>query len=219
MAHIEGSGDTGSSETGEQGKTENPTGEPKPTEKKTETAGEIQSKEADPTPAPTGKTLTQDEVNALVGKTRTESRDKAVASLLEELGIPDKDALGTLVKESEERRQANLSETEKLNERILELEGSTKEGKQTSKQLKAYEAAMQANVEIQIKELSIPDHIAALLEPMTALDKLSYLTENAKHFAKPAPANTNAGNKGTSNTTTSDEDRKKAVKARYGIRN
>ena len=218
-------------ETKESGQTEGEKTEAKKTENGTGTDGDIkattgetqssQATEGDETKPKAGaeKTLTQAEVDKIVGATRAKARDGAVASLLEELKVEDTDALTKLVADAEEKRQANLSEVEKLTEQIAQLVAAGKDSKQTSKTLKAYEESVAATVVAQIKSLSIPAHIAALLEPMSALEQLSYLSENSKHFTTPAKStNTNAGDKGGSATATTAEQAKKNVQMKYGIR-
>lgn len=211
MNHIENSGQT-EGETAET--TEDATG----TTEQTEVTGETQETTTTAEQTTTAqRTLTQEEVDKLVGNTRTKAREKAVESLIEELGVQDVDSLKELVKQAEERRLANLSEVEKLQEQIKSLGEVQQQSKATSKELKAYQEAVENTVANQLKSLNIPSHVAALLENMPALEKLNYLSENAKHFAKPMTTNTNAATKGSGNTATSKEEQLKKVRAKYGI--
>lgn len=76
----------------------------------------------DPAPVEPPKTLTQDEVNALLGKTRKDAQATAVNKLLGELGFDKPDDLKALVTEARARKDAELSEVEKAQKALAERE-------------------------------------------------------------------------------------------------
>ena len=75
------------------------------------------------TGTPTGsKTFTQDDVNRLIGETRTQARERAQQQFLTDLGVESVDALKGALKKMQELEDAGKSETEKLTGRITALE-------------------------------------------------------------------------------------------------
>lgn len=77
--------------------------------------------------------LTQEEVNAIVGKTRKEARQAAQNALLEELGLESTDTLKALVKAEKERQEAEMTEAQKLQKQL------EKERQEREAQVKAYQ--------------------------------------------------------------------------------
>ncbi len=70
----------------------------------------------EPTPnagANGGKTFTQDEVNVIVGRTRTEGRDAGERALLEKLGVKSVDDLTTILQSARQAEEANKTELQK----------------------------------------------------------------------------------------------------------
>lgn len=169
----------------------------------------------------TGRTFTQEDVNGFVGTARQEARDRAVNSLLEELGLKDVDSLKGVVKDYNDQRQAQLSDLERANEELERLTPFESQAKSHKKQLDAYEAAMKANVEGLMEKLEVPEHVAPLLENMTLLERFNYLSEHGEKFAKPSgnnAPNTNASSKGGGNSKQlNEEERQKRIRQRYNI--
>lgn len=71
--------------------------------------------------APAEKTFTQDELNRLVGEARKEGRAKLLGSL-KDFGVQDEAALEAMVKAAHDSKLAQMSELEKANTRLKELE-------------------------------------------------------------------------------------------------
>jgi sulfur carrier protein ThiS len=61
-----------------------------------------------------GAKFTQEQVNEMVGKTRKEARETAIADLLKELGLTSKDEVKSTIVEARKRKESELSEAEKL---------------------------------------------------------------------------------------------------------
>lgn len=66
--------------------------------------------------------LTQEQVNELVGRTRTEARQRATAELLQQFGAETPEALAERLQRLQELEQAQLSEQERAQARLQELE-------------------------------------------------------------------------------------------------
>lgn len=81
-----------------------------------------------------GATLTQDEVNKLVGKARTEGKATAVNDLLKTLGVASSDDLKALIEDARKRAQADMTEAQKLQ---AERDRIAKEKDDLSAQLQA----------------------------------------------------------------------------------
>ena len=62
----------------------------------------------------TGKQLTQDEVNTLIGTVRKETRTKAENDLLKELGVETKEDITNLIKAADDAKREQMSELERL---------------------------------------------------------------------------------------------------------
>ena len=210
-----------------------PVTKPKEDGKKTETdtspgegeAGQTQDPPAVVTTEPKGseegktRSFTQDEVNELLGRTRQESRDRATAGLLKELGIEDVDKLKSVVTDAEKKRKEQLSELDQATEEADRLKPFEQQATDQGKALKKYEKAVGATVEALMESMNVPDHVKPLLETMPALERLAYLTEHGDAFAKETsnPPATNVANKGGSNGTDAANRVEKARK-KYSIR-
>lgn len=71
---------------------------------------------------PETTTLTQSQVNALVGKARGEAREKALADLLADLGVAKVDELKTVVTQHKKAVEAQMSELEKAQQTLATLQ-------------------------------------------------------------------------------------------------
>ena len=60
-----------------------------------------------------GKTFTQEEVNTLMGKTRSEGREAGEKALLEKVGLKSVDDLTGIIKAAKDAEEANKSEVQK----------------------------------------------------------------------------------------------------------
>jgi cell division septum initiation protein DivIVA len=69
----------------------------------------------------------QEKVNELVGKTRQEAREKARAEFLQSLGFEDEGALKALLDDAKKRKEAEMTEVEKLTAKLQELQAQAKQ--------------------------------------------------------------------------------------------
>lgn len=165
-----------------------------------------------------GRTFTQAEVDSLLGKTRQEGRDRAIAGLLKEVGVKDAETLKNIVHEAEEKRRQQLSEVEKMTEEVARLKPFEELASSQEESLKKYQKAVDGYVKSLSETLEVPDHVKPLLETMDSLAKLAYLTEHGAAFSKSptsTPPTTNAASKGSG---TNGKDRANKVRQKYGIR-
>ncbi len=77
-------------------------------------SGEGTTPPADTTPSNADGTLSQADVNKLVGKARQEGKAVALKDILAELGLDSPDALKSLVTDAKAKREAEMSEAQKL---------------------------------------------------------------------------------------------------------
>jgi uncharacterized protein YaaN involved in tellurite resistance len=164
------------------------------------------------------KAFSQAEVDALLGKTRQEGRDRATNALLQETGMKDVEALKALVLDAEEKRKEQLSDLDKITEENSRLKPFEQLATEQTESLTKYEKAVGKHVESLMETLEVPDHVKPLLEQMDSLAKLAYLTEHGAAFSKqPAspPPNSNVSNKGGGKNG---KDRIKKAQQKYGIR-
>ena len=181
-------------------------------------AGQPASQKKDEPPIIPTRTFTQAEVDAIMGKTRQESRDRAIAGLLEDAGLKSSDQLTTVVKDYEKQRTDRLSDLEKLQEETNRLTPFEQQTKDQEKQLKQYEKTLKAHIETLMKTLSVPEHVKPLLEQMPNLERLAYLTEHGSAFAAPQTPALNTANKGGgTDKGQSAKDRASKVRLKYGI--
>lgn len=165
-----------------------------------------------------GRTFTQAEVDNLLGKTRQEGRDRAIAGLLKETGIKDAETLKSIVQEAEEKRLQQLSEVEKMTEEVTRLKPFEELASNQEESLKQYQKAVDGYVKSLMENMEVPDHVKPLLEAMDSLARLAYLTEHGAAFSKSpmsTPPATNASSKGSGSNG---KDRAKKVRQKYGIR-
>jgi hypothetical protein len=174
-----------------------------------------QTKQADPPPEPksAGKTFDQEAVNTLVGQARTDARDR----FLKDIGVTDADALKQIVSDFNEQRAAQMSDLEKANEELERLRPFESSFDDLGKELKKANKTIEGFVNSQIELLNIPDHIVPLLEGMSLMDRLEYLTEHGSKFDQQKIPKTGASDKGGTSAASSEKGRKKKVADRYGI--
>jgi len=164
------------------------------------------------------KTFSQADVDALLGKTRQEGRDRATSALLQETGMKDVESLKTVILDAEKKRKEQLSDLDKIteeNNRLVPFEQLATEQKES---LTKYEKAVGKYVESLMEAMEVPDHIKPLLTQMDSLAKLAYLTEHGAAFSKQAastPPSTNVSNKGGGKNGA---DSIKKARQKYGIR-
>ena len=178
------------------------------------------------TPAPSGsagdgtRTFSQEEVNELLGKTRQEGRDRAVAGLLSDLKLDDVDALKTIVVDAEAHRKAQMTELDQAKEEANRLKLFEDQATDQAKAIKKYEKAVDATVSSLMETLEVPDHVKPLLEAMPTLARLAYLTEHGEVFKKESskPPETNVSGKGAGKNGADASARKKKTRQKYGIR-
>lgn len=208
---------TGSENKGEEN-TDTPTGNEegqKPANQEKTKTDDSKSGNGDKSPP---RTFTQAEVDSLLGKTRQEGRDRAVAGLLKETGAKDVESLKTTVQEAEEKRIAQLSELDKTVEEVKRLKPFEELAKEQEKSLAEYKKAVEKYVETVMETMEVPDHIKPLLEQMDSLARLAYLTEHGAAFSKSAtstPPNSNVSAKGGGGKN--EKDGVKKARQKYGI--
>lgn len=208
---------TGTDEKGAEG-----TGSPTGNEEGQKTASQEKTKTGDSTSddgdKSQTKTFSQAEVDSLLGKTRQEGRDRAVAGLLKDTGAKDVEALKAIVQEAEEKRIAQLSELDKTAEEVKRLKPFEQLATEQEESLGKYKKAVEKYVETVMETMEVPDHIKPLLEQMDSLARLAYLTEHGAAFSKSAtstPPNSNVSSKGGGKNG---KDGVKKARARYGIK-
>jgi hypothetical protein len=95
-----------------------------------------------------GNALTQEQVNQLIGRTRTETRERATADLLLQFGVETPEQLTEQLQRLREMEQSQLSEQERLQQQVADLNG----------QLEAQRAANEAAA-AQMQQLRIAQAI------------------------------------------------------------
>lgn len=147
-----------------------------------------------------GGGFSQERVNELVGQARQAGRESGVNSLLEDLGLGSTDELQEIITAVRDQREAEMSEVERLQARVQELEGVSSTAASLQERNEALEGVISERVTALYDDLNVPEHIQTLLEDRPADQRLSYLTENRSKFGTRStpPTNTNAGNSGGS---------------------
>ena len=166
------------------------------------------------------KKFSQEDVNKLVGTTRTDTRAKTQTDLLTELGIDDLDALKLLVKTSKDKELENMSELEKANAEATRLKGVEEANTTAATLLTEAHGAIEGLLEVRLKELDVPEHILPLLEGMPLVERLKYLNDNGDKFTKEVKKKpeTNASSKGGSSASDQTKAQKQRIIDRYRIR-
>lgn len=167
----------------------------------------------------TGKMFTQEDVNKLVGSTRTDTRAKTQSDLLTELGLEDVDTLKALVTNAKEQKLAQMSELEKANAEAARLKNIEEANNEAGEALLQANKAIEGLLEVRLKELDVPEHLLPLLEGMPLVDRLEYLNENGDKFAKETKKRpeTNASGKGGSSTSAEKTANRQRILDRYRI--
>lgn len=143
----------------------------------------------------TTRKFNQDDVDRLMGKTRTEARER----LLKDLGYDDPDKLQADIEAFKKHQKAQMSELERLQSDLSELNGVGEKLTAAEAKVEALNQLIEQQVEAQMKALDVPDHVKPLLEGMSPEAKLAYLNEHGASFVKeqkPKAPRTNAAGKG-----------------------
>lgn len=152
---------------GDTGQGTNPTPTPQPTP---------------PAPAPTAG-FTQADVDRISGNARKEGREKALADLLKELGFENKSALEQLVKGVKEREEAELTEKQKLEKKLADLEAAKVAAEEQVKTIEAERLADKRNsiirAAVQAKNATSLDDLLFLVQGKMA-DKLIAVFDDDK---------------------------------------
>lgn len=85
---------------------------------------------------PEGKTeptFTQADIDRLMTKTRHEARDSVQKKLLEDLGLDSFDTLKSIISDAQKRKEAEMSETQKLQAQIEAMQKKVAEAEQRAK--------------------------------------------------------------------------------------
>lgn len=161
------------------------------------------------------KVYSQAEFEAAFGPRAARAKETAVKSLLSELNFDSKDDLAAFLADARTKADAELSELERLQNQIGELEPQAASATTIQETLDKYEEQVSERVKILVEELKIPDYVTSLLDSMSPLQQLEYINNNRDAFkATPPPPNTNAGQKGGKAGANG---RITAVRTKYGI--
>lgn len=114
------------------------------------------------------------------------------------------------------KEREGMDESARLAAELEDLKKATADRESLAAEAETLRTAVAAQVDALLKELNVPKHILPLMEPMSAAQKLTYLTENRSHFARPttAPPNIDAAQRGNGQGET-EEEREKRLKKRY----
>lgn len=166
-------------------------------------------------------TLTQAKVNSLLKQAKLTNRKAGRDEVLAKAGVKTVAELEALVKTHRDQQTAQMTELEKAQARVAELEPITAERDTYKTTAENYEKVVGERVKALIKELKIPKFVQALLESKTPLEQLEYINSNREELAKTATRTVpdidgDAG--GGDGTDASTEERTKKLKSKYGIR-
>jgi hypothetical protein len=183
-----------------------------------QTTETVSGSEPNRSDAPNG-TLTQEQVNALVGDARTKSRQKAQEDLIAQLGVSNLEEAQRLLKRAKDEEQAQMTELEQAQAKIAALATKEQEAADLSTKVTEYEAAMQKHLAGILKELEVPEHITMLTSKMPVQEQLTYFTENRSNFSKASVPNVNGADKGGNRATSTETPEQKSARLRikYGI--
>lgn len=96
--------------------------------------------------------MSQDEVNAIMARTRKEARQRTLDSLLGELGVDSPDTLKSMLSDYNKRREAEMSEAEKAQARADKLQHELD-------QLRAEKESLAAQAETERRNRIISDKL------------------------------------------------------------
>ncbi len=198
------------------------------TEPKEGTPAQTPAGDADPIPAtpPTGDgtggepTFTQKQLDELIGTARSKGRESGATAILKDLGIEDLKTLKAVVTDHRESQQASMTELQKAQERVEELEGRVTTLEPLEAQNQEYADAITTRVDAITKDLALPDHVQELIDPMSPVQKLTYLTKHREALEpnkKGKTPNVNGANAGGSKTPAMSDMEKGRLAASLGI--
>lgn len=90
-------------------------------------------------------TFTQEQVNALMGKTRKDARSTTEKQFLDSLGIENIDAIKAILDDNKKRKDAEMSEVEKAQAKIDELNQQLEQEKQARLQAEQQRVQIERN--------------------------------------------------------------------------
>ncbi len=156
-------------------------------------------------------TQTADEMQAELERTR-EALKKANAEAAER-----RRKLKELEDAQRAAERAGMDESARLAAELEDLKAATADRETLAQEAEALRTAVATQVDALLKELNVPKHILPLMESMSPAQKLTYLTENRAHFARPAttPADIDAANRGRNTQTETDEQKEARLKKRF----
>lgn len=134
-----------------------------------------------PTAGTTPTVFTQDQVDKIVGDRAKRAEESAVAGLLKTLGVENQDALKVLVEAARKAEVDKLSEAQKAQKRIEDLEASVKQAKadaQTAMDA-ANEKLLKSQVQLTAQSLGFVDPSDAILY----IDKTKVKVDDAGNFS------------------------------------
>lgn len=133
-----------------------------------------------------GATFTQADVDRIVGERAKRAKDAAVADLLKELGLDSADALKAKVKAAADQEAAQLSELEKAQKRIADLEKKAQEAETKAAEATrlALEKERDSAIREALKEAKNPAKVLTLLLASHKADVAGVMAEDGTLDAK-----------------------------------
>ena len=133
------------------------------------------------------KMFTQADVDRIMGETRRTGRQAGINEFLKELGVDNPDTLKATLAEARKAREASMTEAERANARIAELERQAQEAAALREQATSYETALTAHADSLLRQAKLPKHVKALVEKLNPIDRVQWFTDNAEELSKPQP--------------------------------
>lgn len=133
------------------------------------------------------KTFTQADVDRIMGETRRTGRQAGINEFLKELGVDSPDTLKATLAEAKKAREASMTEAERANARIAELEKQAQEAAALREQATSYETALTAHADSLLKQAKLPKHVKDLVQKLNPIDRVQWFTDNAEELSKSQP--------------------------------
>lgn len=167
------------------------------------------------------KLIPQSQVDKLVGDTRKRARETAENKMLERFGVKTEAELLASLEEGKTLKESQMSEAEKADARIKELEADSSLATELQKQNEELGEVVQKTLDARIKQLDPPDYLKTIMEDMEPAKALSFLSEHEDELAdqKPRVPKTDADGKGVKKALTEKDKaaRKEELARRYNI--
>lgn len=151
------------------------------------TAGNTATAAATGATTTSDKTFTQADLDRIAGEARKAGRQSGLSEFLKELGVDNPDTLKATLAEARKAREASMTEAERANARIAELEKQAQEAAALREQANSYETALTAHADSLLKQAKLPKHVKALVEKLNPIDRVQWFTDNAEELSKSQP--------------------------------